>query len=1252
MSQPLDIFTLPLQGIQLIEASAGTGKTWSIASLYVRLVLGHGVFTDPLRRPLLPREILVVTFTKAATEELKDRIRSRLNETAEYLRHPDPSLNDALLERLLEAYPDAAEREAAAYRLHLAAESMDEAAISTIHGWCQRMLKQHAFDSGALFDETLAEDHQALLQACARDFWRSEIQSLDPDRIAPLLGSIASPMTLCQAIGPLLRIPGETLEALIQQSPLELTDLKTALDAYWNWSHSFASNESLARSAWKDHRSQIEAILRSAYQDQILKRDQYKLLDTKLQQMAEWADRGGPLDPKVKMERFARNRFVLAQEGGAEPSHYAFDLLGMYLDEMARTDLMEGLKTALVLTATLKIQKQYARIKHERAVLDQNDFIQKLHQALAHEGGEQLARVIRQQYPVALIDEFQDTDPFQYQIFKTIYGESTDQAAWLMVGDPKQAIYGFRGADIFSYLDARDQPGVNTHTLPTNYRSTEPLVAAINQIFQQGETHPEGAFAFSKHPSGQPRLPFERVSAKGLTTQLLKDGEPLPALTLQYLSHGGMPIGKDAFKLEMAKVCANTIAELLNQSTDPHSPELNAIFFLDTESQKARNLKPSDMAVLVRDRHEADAIKKQLAARGLKSVYLSDGDSVFKTSEAQDLLIWMDAFLNPREGARLRAALSTPMLAHRYDAIEQLILDETQFEATVERFVGYSEIWQADGILPAVRRFILDERLPHRIIGQPGYERTLTNLFHLTELLQSESQSLDGQNGLIRFLRSAIDDESKQDEHILRLEDDSGLIRILTLFKSKGLEFPLVFLPFIADSKGFKTPLVYAYHDSQNRLELSLSPGDPGDPNSPFERMKREQLQEALRLFYVGLTRAQYGLWMGVAPVKSRAGQQPLTDLHQGALGYLLKGGDEIRVDELGPLLEQLIHGLPETVLHEVVSEPKVNYWGRLSQNTLTRTPRRYEGGPFERWSIESYSRMIVGLEHEDPAPTLMIADLETGADDRADEARILSDIPESTAATQGLHAFPAGKAHGDYLHGLLEAAGNAGFDRVLTDPMLRKDLVTQSLRTRTYPESWADRLDHWLEAFLAQNFPLQQSTLRLGDLPKEAIRSEMEFWFEIEDTTLEAIDQTITRHILPGQERPRLKNQSINGMLKGFMDLCFRHEGRYYIADYKSNRLGTQDADYTPERLNQEILHHRYDLQYTLYLLALHRYLKSRLKEQYDYEHQIGGVAYFFLRGLGGPSHGIHFIKPPFELIETLDRMFRKGTPGDADGH
>ncbi|WP_341502146.1 exodeoxyribonuclease V subunit beta [Gallaecimonas sp. GXIMD4217] len=1204
--EPLKPLAFPLHGSRLIEASAGTGKTYTIAALYLRLVLGHGG-ANGHGAPLTPPQILVVTFTEAATQELKDRIRARLTEAAAVFGGADTT--DPLLHSLKADFdPDA--WPGCARRLTLAAQWMDEAAIHTIHGWCNRMLRAHAFSSGSLFNLTLETDLSELLDQAIKDYWRRHYYPLGPDQLAPIQALWPTPDKFKEAVRPWLGLAeplaGDLGPLLAEQQAQRLEQLAPL------------------KAQWRQWLPEVAELLEQALAAKVLSGNKVRkgTLEKFLNGLGDWlADehRLRPELPDSAWSRFTPDGLAdAANKGKAAPQHPAFTALAELPQQL---DALPQDRELLIRHAATWIQQRQEQEKHHSATLGFDDLLTRLQGALGGDQGQALAQLIRQEYPVAMIDEFQDTDPTQYGIFARVYGlgqssTSPDESVHeqseagrtgiFLIGDPKQAIYKFRGADIFTYLQAKTDTAGRHYTLGRNYRSTQALVAAVNGVFEQGEQHPDGAFLFKD------AIPFIHVDAQGRKEVLTIQDKPQPPLTAWQLDTD-QPVATTQYRSALADSCASKMVRLLNLGQQGQAG-------FDSKGE-FEPLRPKHMAVLVRAKTEADAIRAALAERGVQSVYLSDKESVYQSQEAVDLLAWLRASAEPENHRLLRAALATPTLALDWARLDQLNSDELALEAQVERLKGYQDSWRHQGPLPLVRAWLKDFQVPGRLLARPLGERSLTNLLHLAELLQQAATTLDGEQALIRHLEAHLSDAGGQ-EQILRLESDADLVKVVTIHKSKGLEYPLVFLPFICGFRPEEGKGEFVSYHENGRRRL-----DPHKHPDSIQKADRERLAEDLRLLYVALTRAKHACWLGLAAIKGRGRDSAL---HKSAIGQLLGGGQPLDPQALSERLQAWQAAIPGLVV-EALPDASDDGFLPSDQGQPLGQARTFTGPVAENWWISSYS-------------ALKLAEGERIAADTAQGEQLLEEREEpkiSPRASTGddMHHFPRGPEPGTFLHGLLEWAAEHDFK---PDPTELAEMLRRRCALRGW-EKWAQPLDRWLQHYLSA--PM---TLPVGDPVAlsglKAHQAEMEFWFDAHRVDLAALDRLIAAEVLPGRSRPALTPGLLNGMLKGFIDLVFEHQGRFFVADYKSNWLGEDDAAYGQEAMAQVVLDKRYDLQYVLYCLALHRLLKARLGPDYDHERYFGGALYLFLRG-----QGCFCDRPGPALLARLDALFAKEADHDA---
>ncbi len=646
-------------------------------------------------------------------------------------------------------------------------------------------------------------------------------------------------------------------------------------------------------------------------------------------------------------------------------------------------------------------------------------------------------------------------------------------------------------------------------------------------------------------------------------------------------------------------------------------------------------MQPADIAILVRTGREADAVRGELRRRGVRSVYLSDRDNVFASTAAADIERWLQACAEPETETFVRAALATSTLDRSWQELAALSVDEQRWEDEVQRFIEYRRLWRRRGVLPMLRRLLHDFELPAHLLAS-GDERTLTNLLHLAELLQAAAAEHEGEQALVRWLaEQRAGDDSSAEERILRLESDADLVRVVTIHKAKGLEYPLVFLPFVCAFREVDAAQAppFRYHDDGDRLCFSLEPDA-----DIIERAEAERLAEDLRLLYVATTRARHACWLGIAPLR-KGRKSGNTDLHRSAFGYLLTGGDSIAAADLEHHLRKLC-GDGTGMAYRPAPESTADALPAVDRDQALPPARIYQGPRAERWWIASYSTLRP--EHA-ASPT--DEPRSAGAEVIADEVDHEPPTPYDMTPKHGIHGFVRGPMAGTFLHGLLEHAARIGFAAAAGGELT--PLVERRARVRGWGV-WSDTIDRWLNDFLRTPLPLGSTSVRLDSLAPTACRAELEFLLPAHGVDAGALDAWVSQHVLPGEPRPALAREQLNGMLKGFIDLVFALDGRYYVADYKSNWLGANEQAYTDTTMKQTVLAKRQDVQYSLYLLALHRHLRARLGDAYDPATQIGGAALLFLRGVHADSRGVHFQAADPDLLTGLDQLFA-GRTADA---
>ncbi|TOK73058.1 exodeoxyribonuclease V subunit beta [Vibrio parahaemolyticus] len=1185
---PLEPMTFPLHGARLIEASAGTGKTFTIAGLYLRLLLGHGSAETRHRVPLTVDQILVVTFTEAATAELRDRIRARIHDARIAFARGQSS--DPVIQPLLNEFDD---HKQAAEILLQAERQMDEAAVYTIHGFCQRMLTQNAFESGSRFSNEFVTDESHLKAQVVADYWRRNFYPLPFTLAGEIRQLWSSPSALLSNISNCLT--GAPLSLSVPAMKGSLADLHT---------ENLKKIDEL-KAQWRESQDDFLTLI----SDSDINKRSYtkKSLPTWLEAVNAWAaTETTGYDYPDKLEKFAQNVLLEKTPKGSAPQHAVFEAIETFLANPI------SLKAPLLAHAIEHCRVMLANAKNQKQWLSFDDLLTQLSASIDTDESELLAARIRTLYPVAMIDEFQDTDPLQYSIFSRIY-LNNPECGLFMIGDPKQAIYGFRGADIFTYIKARNQVSAH-YTLGTNWRSSADMVQAVNQVFAL----PDSPFIYD---SDIPFLPvkYSPNAEKRIWTM---GGQKQPALTYWLQEADDKPLPKGEYLTRMAEATASQIQTILTQAQQGQACLVNG------EKQKA--VQAGDIAVLVRTGSEGRMIKQALAEQGIASVYLSNRDSVFTSSVAQDLQRLLQAVLTPENDRALRASLASELFALDAASLDALNNDEIVWENAVNEFKEYRKLWVQRGVLPMLRAVISKRHIAERLLeegassqGENG-ERVLTDLMHIGELLQQASNELDSDHGLLRWLAQSISDAENglggSDDQIQRLESERNLVQIVTIHKSKGLEYDLVFLPFVFS---YREASEAKYYDAANdRTVLDITGND-----ASMKQADKERLAEDLRLIYVALTRAVYACFIGASPLRNGRSTKEPTGVHRSAIGYLIQNGQEGGINDLHQGLTQQQDELDCVVVADPPQQLEEKYVA--PQEEIYDLSAKELQNPIDRnWRITSYSGLVKqGSHHVEHDATIEITGFDIDSSEEQDEADLVE--PERSIFT-----FPRGARPGTFLHSLFE-------EIEFTQPATTEEntqIILGLMESEQLDEEWLPILQQLIDTVLAT--PLDGKSLLLNQKAPSQRLVEMEFLLPIEVLSAPALNRVIQRHDPLSAKAGDLGFQTVQGMLKGFIDLVFEHQGKYYVLDWKSNHLGDDVTHYHGEALKSAMADHRYDLQYQIYALALHRFLRSRLAN-YRYEQHFGGVYYLFLRGMDGQSdHGIFAAKPTLDFLQEMDRL------------
>ncbi len=1154
-----------LQCINLIEASAGTGKTYTIAMLVLRLVV---------EKQLDIKQILVVTFTKAATEELKERIRQRLSETRLSLVNQQPN-SDSNIQDWLDTLTLPAEQ--IIQRLNLALLDIDQAGIFTIHGFCQRILSEHALESGQLFDAELTGDISTVKQACADDFWRQQIYPRSQWEASLLTTNYQTPdqlLTSVDYISPDLCIFPETedLDAHLEKLTHTLIQHKDTLQQNLLALQQHFTDGKFKKSFETQFTQTKSQIL------QWLNRESYEIPDFSI------------LSQTTLLDALSGTKFRRSKNKPDSAEQQKIN----YLDELSLDyDLFEDIslqiqQTGLILRRNL-LAYLYPEINkrlQQQNILSFDDLISRFSSALKDEKGPQLCEQVQLHFRAALIDEFQDTDQNQWFIFSSLF-DSAEHYLYL-IGDPKQAIYKFRGADINSYFIAQQQ--AHQHfTLSSNWRSNPRLVEACNTLFARNQPFYSENLAY--HPANA-----ALDESQGC---VLKNQQPVPVVVLSQLDKTEKEYwtaGKAAQEIKTAIV--NEIVALLG------------IDYQIQKRQQSRTIQAEDIAILVATNTQAKEFQQLLNAARINAV-INSKESVFSSIEAVNLFKLLQAIAQPQNTELFKQALTLDWFNLDGQQLFHLLNDEIQIDAYLSRFLDYQQVWHRNGVMSMMQQLLSNEKILTNLSQKVMAERRISNLQHCIELVQQAA--LDEHLGinktldwLHRGILQAAESNSPADEQQLRLESDDNAVKIITMHSSKGLEFPIVFCPFLWQRKAQlkkATEVIKCHKNNQMIADLG---------SDLFEQHReialQEELAEDLRVLYVALTRAKYRCYLNWADVRSK------NNPNDSALAYLLDFAD-IDFSQQQARLQQLCQQQPEVFQYQLLDSAQSissHYQPQTEQFSYTLKARTRS--LYSNWQMSSYTALS----------SLSIDETPELPEDKADEQR--NQQAEEIKATE----LPRGPHTGNVIHELLE---KVSFQQLATGADFSQQRDNACLRyglTINEPE----RIDALLKTAVNSSLTETAPEFKLKNLSSNQCLKEMPFYLSMQNLQAEQINQLLQDE----DSFQALNNKTLAGYLTGFIDLVCLYEGKYYVMDYKSNAL----VDYQPANLVSAMREHNYGLQYWLYTLVLHQYLKNRLAD-YDYQQHMGGVKYLFVRGMDAavPQQGIYQAKPAFDKINQLATLF-----------
>ncbi|MEY8715697.1 exodeoxyribonuclease V subunit beta [Francisella philomiragia] len=1177
----LDAKTITLQGRHIIEASAGTGKTFNITELYLRLLV---------EKRLLPSQILVMTFTKDATQEIIGRVEAKIRDVLENIsegKEVKVSIKgqETLIQKSDENYK----------HLKRSLLDIDEAAIFTIHGFCKKVLSEQAFASGIEMDVSMEVDTSDILQKVVEDFFRKHINKNKTNFEYLQAYKLHTPDMFLDKLRNVVRSSYEILADTFERETEKLAKEKQQVFVNLEANKSFIFESLIIKH--KDKNKRIE---------------EWQIIEN-------WAnDSQLSLMPKEVSAFINGNRYR-----GRDDIAEVFEEIKALKDKYSKIKDIDEYKkqfdaAQFIKQACLQIRQDFIKAKEQKGVLDFDDLITKLCHSVKK--SPDLVKTLQHQYPVALIDEFQDTDAEQYQILDTIYPQSNnkllhsplkrgiDDLLLLMIGDPKQAIYGFRGGDIFTYLKAKDScSNDNQWSMDTNWRSTSEMIKAYNRLFYKQDylSEEEGQIGANIFSDG---IDYQLVKASPKANEKAKDFDD----NLKPINYFYYQVAEDDNKSDidnnLSAWTANEIVRLLN----------------------SKKVVESDIAILVENGKQAKVIQKALQAKKLSSVYLSQRDNVYHSQEATEILALMEGINDLENKSMLKRALSTSLLGGRADKFISYIdeNDVSAWDEEIEKAKSLRQQWHKYGFMAFIMQ-IIHQNFTQR---SDSKERVITNILHLAELIKVAENKYKHPNQLIKWYRQQLNSTATS-EGELRLESDDNLIKIITIHGSKGLEYSVVFIPFASyvSSKKFQVGDFSKYYDKNIKQTVYKI----GKDDSIKPQIENEVIEELMRLFYVAVTRAEHRCYIGVAKY-SNSEKSPLAR-------FLAYQKDD---DWLEKIQNITANSTNQSSLIDVATSHCYE-----SENLITNDQFDYDTLQNlkandinklanDNWEMLSFSKISKSKVQN----TALEKENDESEDDSAQKSQQELEFRFIT---------PKGADIGNILHNVLE---HTDFSLGKIDDNL---LQEQMDRYKVVAAEDFDKLKVWLEECLVASIPsietadfssndiqyglfdIKDKGFCLKDIPNTKTLKEAEFYFPITNEKLykKNIIKILAEYRNQIIDYDEFASQKIFGMLHGFIDLIFEYDGKFYVADYKSNYLGSTLEDYNQAAMSEKNQSSFYDLQYLIYSVALDKYLRQNI-ENYNYEKHFGGVYYFYLRGMKD-GYGVYRARPTLEIINKIANLF-----------
>ena len=1107
--QNFEVKSVKLEGNNLIEASAGTGKTYSVGILVLRLLI---------EKSFSVKEILMVTFTDAAVEELKARIRVFIYQAWQYSKDQNFKIEEAGIKEIIDERNDLKE---VSILLNESILLIDEISIFTIHGFCTRTLKEFAFETNQNFDLKMMADQSEIHNAALNTVWRNNITTLPVEILNALLNADFSQLQLQKVVKTLL--DGRViLDELIQD-----TSFKNILSTLTSVENAKNEADSDLKSYILDNETSILNTINTLNKGGRV----YKLFNSTIQLAIDDLY----LFSKEVLNSNQKDRFDESLLEGIET----------YFNEVNNYhQFIKTLSSTYYYHSALDIIQEISAIKSRRNVQSFNDLIENLHLAVTSANNERLVYGLQQKYKAVFIDEFQDTDKLQYEIFSTLFEQS--DSVIFYIGDPKQSIYAFRKADLDTYKLARSK--ANCFTMNTNFRSNQWLLSEFNTFFSVPNPFNDEEINYQEVSCGKPKIGY-------LANE---KGEQVAAFDFFDYQN----------KNDLNKFLVDQILKML---TNP---------FQIIEKGASRYVKASDIGILVRGNNEGRAIKLALGQKGIPAVVVDDS-KIFQSDEVNYIIYILQA-INDISANNINKALGTPLFLDYFEDIAKI-----NHDAEIVQFELIKNIFVTKGVYAALH-YLLDIYNLRNVLLQANHKRgnrVITNVLHIVELLHKEQSRLKlSLEEMIEWLSRARNGGVSADSNFeQRLESDENSVNIVTVHKSKGLAYNIVFVPYLDKSNEVNKDRILEFKNDNNYAFVL----DNSDEKAKELYLKQAD-EEAKRLIYVALTRAVY---------------------------YCAIYGKEKSKSPIAPFIQNWKNQKTLIKIDKDYESSSLKYVD-LKEKPVKKSaliPARKE--ITKKWSVLSYSSIATHSERYIPVN--------------------IEEANKNELDNFVFNKMPRGANFGNFIHHILE---NINFsDATHWDKKIQyagQKYLSWSSGIVATQETELKLYLKFFEQICNTEIQTPSGVFQLSQIVNKL--SEMQFYFDYKKINLSSLKTVLTQHF----ELEQKLDIHLEGIMNGFIDLVFEHEGKYYILDWKTNYLGNNLEAYNQENLLNAMTINNYHLQYMVYTVALVRYLRTKLLD-FNYDQHFGGVLYLFVRGVRTEqSTGVYFnrlTEHEYVLMEKL---------------